>query len=78
VREDAGITRGEIVGYLEANNIQTRMLFAGNMIKQPCFDEIRSFKHRYRVIGGLKNTDRILKNAFWVGVHPGLNLDLIH
>jgi CDP-6-deoxy-D-xylo-4-hexulose-3-dehydrase len=73
VREDAGITRGEIVGYLEANNIQTRMLFAGNMIKQPCFDEIRPFKHRYRVIGGLKNTDRVLKNAFWVGFHCGLN-----
>jgi CDP-4-dehydro-6-deoxyglucose reductase, E1 len=49
------------------------MLFTGNMIKQPCFDGIRSFKHRYRVIGGLKNTDRVLKNPFWVGVHPGLN-----
>jgi CDP-6-deoxy-D-xylo-4-hexulose-3-dehydrase len=72
VKEQAGFRREEIVEYLEANGIQTRMLFAGNMIKHPCFDEMRRTKKGYRVIGNLKNTNLIMNNSFWVGVYPGL------
>lgn len=72
VKEDAGFTREEIVNYLESNGIQTRMLFAGNMIKHPCFDEMRKAGKGYRVVGGMENTDLIMNQTFWVGVYPGL------
>ena len=52
--------------------MQTRMLFSGNLIKQPCFDELRKAKAGYRVIGDLENTDRIMERSFWVGVYPGM------
>ncbi len=64
--------RDKLVEHLEANNIQTRMLFAGNMIKQPCFDQMRTKGQGYRVIGELKNTDFVMKNSFWLGVYPGM------
>lgn len=67
-----GIDRNKVVEYLEKNNIQTRNLFAGNIIKHPCFDEIRNKKEAYRVVGNLENTDRIMKNTFWIGVYPGM------
>ena len=67
-----GIDRNKIVQYIESKGIQTRMLFAGNLIKHPCFDEMRNSKEGYRVVCSLKNTDRIMRDSFWVGVYPGM------
>lgn len=67
-----GVNRNELVTYIERNGIQTRTLFAGNLIKHPCFDELRKNKQGYKVIGNLKNTDRIMNNTFWIGVYPGM------
>ena len=72
VREGCGIAREQIVRHLESNGIQTRMLFAGNMIKHPCFDEMRKSGKGYRAVGRLKNTDIIMNRTFWVGVYPGM------
>lgn len=77
IRERAGFTRDEIVDHLEVSGIQTRMLFAGNMIKHPCFDEMRKSKTGYRVVGDLKNSDLIMNNTFWVGVYPGMTKEMI-
>lgn len=77
VKEDAKFTRDEIVAHLEGNSIQTRMLFAGNLLKHPCFDEMRKSKEGYRVVGGLKNTDTIMNCTFWVGVYPGMTEEMI-
>lgn len=68
-----GVCRNEVVQYIEEHGIQTRMLFAGNLIKHPCFDEMRNSEKGYRVIGELKNTDRIMNDTFWVGVYPGMD-----
>ncbi|MDO5851193.1 MAG: lipopolysaccharide biosynthesis protein RfbH [Methanobacteriaceae archaeon] len=65
-----GQNRSEIVQYLEDHNIQTRMLFAGNIIKHPCFDEIREDNSKYRVVGSLDNTNKIMEDTFWIGVYP--------
>jgi len=73
VREDAGFTRDDLVGHLEAKGIQTRMLFAGNLIKHPCFDPLRATQEGYRQIGELPVTDTILRHTFWLGVYPGLS-----
>ena len=67
--------KSELVQYLEDNGVQTRMLFAGNIIKQPCFDEIRGDESKYRVVGNLENTDKIMNNTFWIGVYPGMTDD---
>ena len=67
-----GVNRNEVVKYLESNGIQTRNLFAGNIIKHPCFDQIRNDGKSYRVVGRIENTDRIMKDSFWVGVYPGM------
>lgn len=67
-----GINRNEVVKYLEQHGIQTRNLFAGNLIKHPCFNEIRNDGVSYRVVGDLKNTDKIMENTFWIGVYPGM------
>ena len=77
VREDAGFSRDEIVSHLEAKGIQTRMLFAGNLIKHPCFDEMRKNGEGYRVVGNLENTDRIMHDTFWVGVYPGMSGEMV-
>ena len=53
------------------------MLFAGNLIKHPCFDEMRKSGSGYRVVGDLNNTDRIMNNSFWIGVYPGMNDEII-
>lgn len=66
------IQRDKVIRYLENHGIQTRMLFAGNLIKHPCFDEMRKAGKGYRVIGDLANTDRIMNDTFWVGVYPGM------
>lgn len=73
----AGIDRNKVVNFIENNGIQTRMLFAGNIIKHPCFDQMRKLKSGYRVVGKLKNTDRIMNDSFWVGVYPGMNDEMI-
>lgn len=69
-----GVNKNQIVSYMEQHGVQTRMLFAGNLIKQPCFDELRSlsFETAYRIVGDLKETDRIMEHSFWVGVYPGM------
>lgn len=66
-----GVSRTELVKKIEAANIQTRALFAGNIIRHPCFDQIRG-TDAYRVVGGLETTDRIMRDTFWVGVYPGM------
>ena len=73
VREDAGFSREEIVRAIEAKNIQTRMLFAGNLIYHPCFDSYRASGEGYRVVGELTNTDIIMNRTFWIGVYPGMD-----
>ncbi|WP_196599949.1 lipopolysaccharide biosynthesis protein RfbH [Pectinatus frisingensis] len=73
VREAAKFSRNEIVTYLEKHNIQTRMLFAGNLIKHPCFDEMRGNNQLYRVVGSLDNTDCIMERTFWLGIYPGID-----
>ena len=67
-----GIDRNRIVKHLESKGIQTRMLFAGNLIKHPCFDEMREEGIGYRIVGDLTNTDKIMNDTFWVGVYPGM------
>lgn len=67
-----GVSRNQVVQYVESRGVQTRMLFAGNIIKHPCFDRLRKEQTGYRVVGDLTNTDRIMNDTFWVGVYPGM------
>lgn len=67
-----GIDRNKTVRAIEDQGIQTRMLFAGNLLKHPCFDEMRKIGEGFRVVGSLDNTDCIMSNTFWVGVYPGM------
>ena len=76
VKEDAGFTRNELTGYLEQNKIQTRNLFAGNLTKHPCFDEMRQTGEGYRIVGELKYTDLVMTNGFWIGVFPGMTKEM--
>ena len=75
VRE--GIDRERVVRYVESKGVQTRMLFSGNLVKHPCFDEMRKTREGYRVVGTLENTDRIMRDTFWVGVYPGMTDEMI-
>lgn len=72
-----GVSRDKIVPYIENKGIQTRMLFAGNLTKHPCFDEMRNSGKGYRIVGKLVNTDYIMENSFWVGVYPGMTKEMI-
>lgn len=72
-----GIDRNHLVQELENKGIQTRMLFAGNLTKHPCFDEMREQKQGYRIAGELTNTDRIMRDTFWIGVYPGMTDEMI-
>ncbi len=72
-----GVDRNKVVQYVEEHGVQTRMLFAGNLIKHPCFDEMRATGEGYRVVGELTNTDRIMNDTFWVGVYPGMTDEMI-
>ena len=76
IRPESGLKRQDVVEYIELHNIQTRLLFSGNIIKQPCFDDIRN-TDAYRVSGELTNTDFIMENTFWVGVYPGMTDQMI-
>ena len=67
-----GVDKNKVVQFIEDHGVQTRMLFAGNIVKQPCFDEFRASGKGYRVIGDLAVTDRIMKDTFWLGVYPGM------
>lgn len=75
VRE--GISRDKVVQYIESKGVQTRMLFSGNLLRHPCFDEIRKAGTGYRVVGSLENTDRIMNDTFWVGVYPGMTKEML-
>lgn len=77
VKEDSGKSRIELAKFLEENKIQTRNLFAGNLIKHPAFDEMRKKQEGYRVIGKLENTDFIMNNTLWIGVYPGMTDEMI-
>ena len=72
VKDNAGFTKNEIVRFLEEKRIATRMLFAGNITRQPLFENVK-----FRVVGDLANTDLIMNNAFWIGVYPGLTNEMI-
>lgn len=72
-----GVDRNQVVQELEKCNIQTRMLFAGNLVKHPCFDEMRKSGEGYRVVGTLENTDRVMNDTFWVGVYPGMTDEMV-
>ena len=72
-----GVDRNKVVQYVEERGVQTRMLFAGNLIKHPCFNEMRKTGEGYRVSGTLENTDRIMADTFWVGVYPGMTDEMI-
>lgn len=76
IRPDTGLKRNNIIKYIEGHNIQTRLLFSGNIIKHPCFDQIRGTTD-YRVVGELNYTDFITENTFWVGVYPGMTNDML-
>ncbi len=73
-----GIDREKIVPYIENHGVQTRMLFAGNLTKHPCFDEMRKTGEGYRIVGELTNTDKIMEHTFWVGVYPGMTDEMLH
>ncbi|MEI8060626.1 MAG: DegT/DnrJ/EryC1/StrS family aminotransferase, partial [Ferruginibacter sp.] len=72
VKQSAPFSRNDIVNYLEDNKIATRMLFGGNLIKQPAYENIK-----YRALGTLENTDLIMNNLFWIGVYPGLTKPML-
>lgn len=77
VKEGTGKSRVELAKFLEANKIQTRNLFAGNILKHPAFDEMRKTGEGFRVVGELKNTDFIMNNTIWVGVYPGMTDEML-
>lgn len=72
-----GVDREKVVRYIEEKGVQTRMLFSGNLVKHPCFDQMRATGEGYRIVGGLDNTDRIMRDTFWVGVYPGMTDEMI-
>jgi len=77
LRPEAGLNREVIIRRIEAQGIQTRMLFSGNLIRHPCFDQLRQSNQGFRVVSDLRNTDFIMNNSFWVGVYPGLNQEML-
>jgi CDP-4-dehydro-6-deoxyglucose reductase, E1 len=77
VREGAPVSRDALVAALEDAKVQTRMLFAGNMVRQPAFDALRASGEGYRIAGELVNSDRIMSDAFWIGVYPGMTEEML-
>ena len=76
VKPKTGLKRNQVTRYIEDHNIQTRLLFSGNLIKHPCFDQIRE-TDAYRIVGDLTKTEFIMNNTFWVGVYPGMTDEMI-
>lgn len=76
VRPESGLDRNKIIKYVEERNIQTRLLFSGNLIKHPCFNQIRG-TNKYRVAGDISTTDFVMNNTFWIGVYPGMTDEMI-
>ena len=76
VRQETGIVRDQVTRYLENHNIQTRLLFSGNLIRHPAFNAIRG-TDAYRTVGNLDNTDYIMNNSFWIGVYPGMSNEML-
>ena len=74
IKPEAKFSRGELLKYLNDKKIGTRLLFAGNITKQPYF---KNYQINYKVVGSLKNTDIIMNNTFWIGVYPGLNKKML-
>ena len=76
VRTECGISRKQVVDYLEEHNIQTRNLFAGNITRHPCFENFTEGKD-YRIAGSLEVTDQVMNDSFWVGVYPGMTKEML-
>ncbi len=72
VKEDAGFTRDQLTRALEAQKIGTRLVFAGNLLRQPAYEGIEC-----RVIGDMTNTDFVMSHVFWIGVYPGLTTEML-
>jgi CDP-6-deoxy-D-xylo-4-hexulose-3-dehydrase len=72
LKENAGVSRVDFLKYLDQNKIGTRLLFAGNLTKQPYMKN-----RQYRIVGNLENTDYIMNNSFWIGVYPGLTKEML-
>lgn len=77
VEPDAPFTRNDLSKYLEAHKIQTRNLFAGNLLNHPAFDQMRESGCGYRVVGDLSGTDFIMNNTLWIGVYPGMTDEML-
>ncbi len=76
IKPESCVRRNDVTKYIEEHNVQTRLLFSGNLIKHPCFDQIRD-TDAYRVVGELEKTEFIMNNTFWVGVYPGMTDEMI-
>lgn len=76
VKKACGKSRNEIVAFLEKHNIQTRNLFAGNILRHPCFEHLEEGKD-YRVVGDLAVTDQVMNDSFWIGVYPGMTQPML-
>ena len=72
VKNESPVDRNSLTVFLEKHNIQTRLLFSGNLLRHPCFEEIRD-TDAYRVVGDLNQTDHVMADSFWIGVYPGMN-----
>ncbi|TGL99220.1 lipopolysaccharide biosynthesis protein RfbH [Leptospira jelokensis] len=78
IRNGVSFKRKELVDFLESSGIQTRMLFAGNFLRHPAFNEMRNTEGSYRVIGKLENTDKVMNDSFWLGVYPGMSEQMLN
>lgn len=76
IRLESGLRRNDVTGYLESHNVQTRLLFSGNLLRHPCFDKMQG-TDAYRVAGSLEVTDYVMNQSFWVGVYPGMTDGMI-